>query len=91
MNQLEKKLQKQTRKSHQKWMLDICDLYQEAGLWPLHAYEAMSLVLMEALAAVWATSKDGVDEKRLLSLLERMTEARKKLIRKLQQEYVNGH
>ena len=90
MNKLEEKLQKQIRKSHEKWMTDTCDLYENAGLWPPDAGVGMSLVLMEALASVWAAS-DGVDEEGLISLLRRMTEARRKLVRKLLQEHVNGH
>ena len=91
MSQREKNLYKQAERTHTKWMMDTCDRYEKAGLWPPDAGATMSLVLMEALASVWAAGADNPEiEEKLFSVLRRMLEARKKLARRVREE-VNGH
>ena len=93
MTKIKDGLLKRATEKHAKWMLKTCDRYEKAGLEPEDAAQAMSLILMSALASVWAAARpDTVREDELIRLLRRMVKDRVKLIHSEPQSgAVNGH
>lgn len=89
MTKIKDGLIKRTTKKHAEWMVKTCDRYEKAGLEPEDAAGVMSLILMSALASVWAANRpDAVRDEELICLLRRMVRKRVKL---LYGEGVNGH
>lgn len=93
MSKIKDGLIKRTTRKHAEWMLKTCDRYEKAGLEPADAAEVMSLILMSALASVWAAARpDTVRDDELIRLLRRMVKDRVKLIHSEPQSgAANGH
>ena len=90
----ETKLFKQIEKSHGQWMTDACDRYEKAKLWPPECAAAMTVVLLEALASVWAAghNTEPDDDDKLCGVLKRMIKARTELAQRIRrEEQINGH
>ena len=81
MTKIKDGLIKRTTKKHAEWMMKTCDRYEKAGLEPEDAAQAMSLILMSALASVWAAQRpDAGRDEELICLLRRMVRKRVKLL-----------
>jgi hypothetical protein len=90
MSKIKEGLVKRTTNKHVEWMVKTCDRYEKAGLEPEDAAEVMSLILMSALASVWAANRpDAARDEELICLLRRMIRKRVKLLHG--EDAVNGH
>lgn len=80
---------KHAEKSHRQWLVDTCNRYEKAGLWPSDAASAMTVIILEALADVWAAGNidKPEDDEKLFDILKSMIRARVEIVqRKRQQE-----